>query len=156
MIDNEKASIDLDLLKKLYVVDGLSGRECATVIGCAKSTALKWIKKMGLSRPNNQHKDKHGRFIKEKQKLPSPYVEDQENWNGDVKCGTYRRIAFRHHPHHCFYCKKSEGILHVHHRDENRKNNKPDNLRIVCPKCHMHIEHPENIKRERDTLGRFK
>jgi 5-methylcytosine-specific restriction endonuclease McrA len=28
-------------------------------------------------------------------------------------------------------------VLVVHHRDRNRKNNKPDNLAILCANCHM-------------------
>lgn len=44
--------IDLEKLKTLYVEEGLSGRECAKILGCGKSTALKYIKELGLSRPN--------------------------------------------------------------------------------------------------------
>lgn len=34
----------------------------------------------------------------------------------------------------CGYSKQE--ILHVHHRDRNRKNNNPNNLEIICPNCH--------------------
>ncbi len=28
-------------------------------------------------------------------------------------------------------------ILHVHHLDGNRKNNRDENLIVLCPNCHM-------------------
>lgn len=28
-------------------------------------------------------------------------------------------------------------ILHIHHIDGNRKNNRPENLLVLCPNCHM-------------------
>ena len=38
----------------------------------------------------------------------------------------------------CGYDTKE--ILHLHHRDRNRKNNTAENLEIVCPNCH-YLEH---------------
>jgi 5-methylcytosine-specific restriction endonuclease McrA len=51
---------------------------------------------------------------------------------------TYRRLAFNNLDKKCYYCKydKHENILQVHHIDNNRKNNKLENLRILCPTCH--------------------
>ena len=34
----------------------------------------------------------------------------------------------------CGYNKKE--ILHVHHKDKNRKNNNLSNLELICPNCH--------------------
>lgn len=34
----------------------------------------------------------------------------------------------------CGYSKRE--ILHVHHKDRNRKNNGPGNLELICPNCH--------------------
>ena len=34
----------------------------------------------------------------------------------------------------CGYNKKE--ILHVHHKDRNRKNNSSANLELICPNCH--------------------
>ena len=31
---------------------------------------------------------------------------------------------------------KNRGLLHVHHRDGNRGNNKPSNLEVLCSLCH--------------------
>ena len=74
--------IDLKKLKTLYVEEGLSGRECAKILGCGKSTALKYIKELGLSRPNIQHTGAYGRFIKEGQELPP--LEGKEALDGKM------------------------------------------------------------------------
>lgn len=56
--------------------------------------------------------------------------------------GTYRDVAKRNHPLRCNRCGYNEivGILKVHHKDRNRRNNKPENLEILCPTCHD-LEH---------------
>ena len=35
----------------------------------------------------------------------------------------------------CERCGKG-GRLHVHHRDEDYQNNRPENLQTLCPRCH--------------------
>lgn len=35
-------------------------------------------------------------------------------------------------------------ILHLHHKDKNRHNNKLDNLEIICPNCHFEEHYLEN------------
>lgn len=55
---------------------------------------------------------------------------------------TYRTIAFRNHPKECNRCSydTEPGILVVHHKDRDRKNNLPKNLEVLCPNCHE-LEH---------------
>jgi hypothetical protein len=55
---------------------------------------------------------------------------------------TYRKIAFEHHPEECSACgwKEYPQVLHVHHIDRNRDNNRPENLTPMCPTCHE-VEH---------------
>lgn len=50
----------------------------------------------------------------------------------------YRRIAFAHHPYRCADCDWNEepAILHVHHVNLDRADNRPENLRILCGRCH--------------------
>lgn len=36
----------------------------------------------------------------------------------------------------CTRCKNSKAILEIHHADGNHQNNVPENLAIVCKKCH--------------------
>lgn len=51
----------------------------------------------------------------------------------------YRNIAFRTNDKKCFVCgyDKYPEILQVHHIDRNRNNNTIENLKILCPTCHM-------------------
>lgn len=53
----------------------------------------------------------------------------------------YRKKAFSNYPHLCLNCgwSEDEDILEVHHIDENRENNKIDNLMILCPTCHRKL-----------------
>lgn len=129
--------IDLEKLKTLYVEEGLSGRECAKILGCGKSTALK--------------------YIKEGQELPPLEGKGSPRWKNGSISRTYRRIAFKHHPNECYHCKTKDN-LEVHHINRNRKDNNPNNLRIVCQSCHRLIEHKDlyETPKERDELDRFK
>lgn len=63
---------------------------------------------------------------------------DNGEWNDT---SNYRRTAFVAYPHKCAICGYNEDtrILEVHHLDENRSNNKFDNLMILCPICHRKI-----------------
>ena len=53
----------------------------------------------------------------------------------------YRRNAFLSYPHKCDICgwNEDERISEVHHLDEDRNNNKIENLRILCPICHKKL-----------------
>lgn len=57
----------------------------------------------------------------------------------------YRKTAFAFLPQQCVRCGYSKilGVLQVHHKDRNRKNNKIENLEILCPTCHQE-EHFKN------------
>ena len=48
----------------------------------------------------------------------------------------YRGIALKHKKAECERCKSTEN-LEIDHIDENRNNNIPDNLRILCHDCHL-------------------
>jgi len=47
-------------------------------------------------------------------------------------------MALDNYPNECEMCgyKEHLEILQVHHIDGNRKNNKLENLMILCPNCH--------------------
>lgn len=47
----------------------------------------------------------------------------------------------------CGYSKKE--ILHVHHKDRDRKNNHFSNLEIICPNCHYEEHYLERGSRGR-------
>ena len=79
----------------------------------------------------------------------------------DTNDGTnYRRNAFLYYEHKCDICgwNADERVLEVHHLDENRKNNKINNLRILCPICHkkltLHLYTYEELKKEKRNESR--
>lgn len=65
-------------------------------------------------------------------------------WPSHYKNGEqihYRELAFRNYDHKCAVCgwNEDEDILEVHHIDEDRTNNKLNNLIILCPICHRKL-----------------
>ena len=49
----------------------------------------------------------------------------------------YRKIGFKAHGYKCQKCESiNKKYLEVHHKDGNRKNNAPENLEVLCMKCH--------------------
>jgi hypothetical protein len=54
--------------------------------------------------------------------------------------------AFLKLPNECHHCKVKSNLV-LHHIDHNHYNNDPDNWRIVCRKCHVKIEHPDQMKK---------
>lgn len=55
----------------------------------------------------------------------------------------YRKMTFEEYENKCYYCGYDTciNILQVHHLDEDRTNNKIENLRIVCPTCHAEVHY---------------
>ena len=56
---------------------------------------------------------------------------------------TYRIKAFKYYDNKCDICgyDKFPDLLHVHHIDKNRKNNRINKLRILCQNCHAEIHY---------------
>ena len=59
----------------------------------------------------------------------------------------YRKRCFEHHEHKCVVCGE-EKILDVHHYDENKLNNEPENLIPICPTHHnyYHSKYRDEVK----------
>jgi hypothetical protein len=71
----------------------------------------------------------------------APSYKDGRNSFG----GGYRGKGLINLQNSCFLCGESNiNKLVVHHKDENRQNNKLNNLQIVCYKCHNTIIHKKN------------
>lgn len=64
--------------------------------------------------------------------------KDHPNYNQDKKSWGYRRICFSHHKKECILCGFS-AVVDVHHIDEDRNNNSPENLVPLCPNHHRMI-----------------
>lgn len=77
----------------------------------------------------------------------------EENPNYKTGIGNYRRLKYdyiveNNLPIECEICG-SKDFLVVHHIDHNRKNNKIENLQLICRSCHI------KLHCERDELGKF-
>lgn len=59
--------------------------------------------------------------------------ENANNW----KESSYRSTCFLYHDKKCVICDEDK-IVAVHHFDENKKNNKPENLIPLCPTHHQY------------------
>lgn len=59
-------------------------------------------------------------------------------WKGGVSQEYCVKIAYEKYPNECAICR-TKSLLDVHHKDVNNKNNKIDNLIILCKKCHMGV-----------------
>lgn len=59
--------------------------------------------------------------------------EDNPNWKSD----SYRSTCFLYHEKKCIICGEDK-IVSVHHLDENKKNNSPENLIPLCPTHHQY------------------
>lgn len=60
---------------------------------------------------------------------------EHPNWKGGVQPTYYRRVAKEVHGDVCQECG-SDRHINVHHRDEDRSNSEPGNLRVLCRSCH--------------------
>ncbi|HBL39700.1 TPA: hypothetical protein DDZ10_03465 [Candidatus Uhrbacteria bacterium] len=61
-------------------------------------------------------------------------------WPTKNKVKTQRSLKVRLAKRRGKTCERCEygnyKILHVHHKDRDRKNNELDNLELICPNCH--------------------
>lgn len=71
--------------------------------------------------------------------------------NGSYKGTNYRTICFEYHKKECIVCKE-KNIVTVHHYDENKKNDNPENLIPLCPTHHQywHSRYRKLVKRKID------
>lgn len=57
--------------------------------------------------------------------------------NGNWEERSYRSTCFHYHKKECIICKENN-IVEVHHLDENKNNNNPENLIPLCPTHHQY------------------
>ena len=88
-----------------------------------------------LSNPNKtkEYKEKLQIMFKENPNKTIDFLIKQMLPN---KVYAYQRIAYETYGKICSKCGETEGQIDVHHKDENRKNNKIINLMVFCAPCH--------------------
>lgn len=92
--------------------------------------------------PSDIKKNKSGHFYCSREcgnQHKNQLRRESGEWNDSIN--NYRDRAMKTYKHQCFCCGWSEDfrILEVHHIDENRTNNKIENLCLLCPTCHRKI-----------------
>jgi len=85
------------------------------------------------------------------------------HWNGGTTYQGYNRREFNKKLKHriktrdgffCKICGKAKKTLDIHHIDENKENNTPENLITVCHSCHSSF-HNNPIFKEKDNQSLF-
>lgn len=103
-----------------------------------------------------EHRAKISAALKRYAKSPNSHLkhlhkrgEEHPQWQGGIRNDYYRRVAFQAHGEICNRCGDTDG-LEVHHIDRNRRNNRPDNLEVLCRKCHANEHHGIGDRWSRD------
>lgn len=76
--------------------------------------------------------------------------EKNPNWKEEA----YRTTCFLYHQKKCLICGESK-VVTVHHYDENRNNNKPENLIPLCPTHHQYV-HSRHASEVLSTIKRYR
>lgn len=77
--------------------------------------------------------------------------EKNPMWKGGIDGTSYAgRISGKENYRFCPVCG-TKAKLNVHHKNKDRQDNRPENLEVLCPKCHFK-EHFKNFKYERVNL----
>lgn len=130
------------------------GRFCS--ISCA--TTYRNLTNNPAKRPDvrrkisENHADVSGKNNPMYGRKPPSYIDGRSHFST-----YYRMVALKDRPPVCEKCGvQSTGYrLHVHHIDRNRDNNDPENLMVLCSKCHFDEHKETHINRPRDKFGRF-
>lgn len=109
--------------------EGLSARQVALRLDSSPMTIRRWLVQLGIFEQRKARGENHYAWV-----------------DGE---GTYRRIAFEHWGARCAVCgyDKYDAVLQVHHIDRDRSNNRPSNLRVLCPTHHEEAHYEEHSGR---------
>lgn len=106
---------------------------------CQRCGKERWVT------PSDRAQNKTGRFYCSRSCAASVnnmlYKRGENHPNFVSGSGSYRARAIRHYGAKCAVCSWDEDprVIDVHHRDENRRHNKLENLVVLCAICHAKI-----------------
>ena len=140
-----------EFLRKMYLEENMERKKLAEMLGIADATLGKWIRRFGLQKPHSRYPNRRpgGLFrpltVEEKRRIsegmkgennPS-YKRNREELTERGGYSEAHRL-FSGRKMGCELCGRKEK-LEIHHIDGNPKNNKEDNIMIVCYLCHKAI-----------------
>lgn len=155
-------------LQNKYWKDGLSTNEIAEICKVNTRTIRHWMKKLGIpirTRSEASRGERNPMYGIIGKKCPSwidgrAYELYPREFSNELKEKIRKRDNYQ-----CQICGKGEnGKAHdVHHKDYNKKNNKPENLITLCHSCHtktnkyrecwsVYFETKEQFKRDAKAL----
>ena len=120
---------------------GFSQRETANALSVSRSALLYWIKKYDIKWMNQREKYSAD--------VLSQWLRGTHNGTRGKKTKVLVRVVRQwvldRDNHRCSICGIGEWMknpltLEVDHIDGNHKNNRPENLRALCPNCHSQTE----------------
>lgn len=137
---NIKNNIGIYCSQKCYLKSKVKSIE-VDCSNCGKKV-LKTPTAIRLSKTGNLYCSRNCAVIKNNTLFRSG--ENHPNfYNGS---GSYRSRKLSSCENKCEDCGIDDiRVLQIHHKDENRKNNKLENLTILCANCHL-IRHSLNIE----------
>lgn len=103
---------------------------------------------------NPEHRRKISEALKAHASRPDSHLrqlhddlrgEMHPRWKGGINTNYYRRLAFQHYEAICETCGCDESLV-VHHRNEDRYDNRVENLQILCRGCHNRHHHRLRVK----------
>lgn len=123
---------------------------CALCDKAVVKIANKTKSKSGLNFCSRKCKDAGQRVDNGLRELWPPHYTEEAGIT------SYRRFAFSKKESRCEDCgyNKIKDVLQVHHLDEDRRNNKLENLAVLCPTCHEerhYLKHSGRFKHSKQT-----
>lgn len=142
---------DLDYLYQRYVVERATVADIAADFDVSPSSVTRYLKLHGIPRRDRSDSRK-GRMVGEKNPAWRGGVA---KWNYSSDWKMIARQIRRRDNWTCQDCgtpyPKSSRDLHVHHIDEDKSNNGPENLVCLCGPCHR--ERHRQLNRARSVGG---
>ena len=117
---------DRDTLVKLYHEEGLSARKIGAKLGCAHTTILYWMERFGIDRetPTIERPTSH-LFTEFGYEAWSPTIDGESKW---VLVHRLQMVAE--------HGLEAVSGKEVHHKNEVKFDNRPENLELVSKKDH--------------------
>ena len=142
-------------LRHNYLELNRTRKELAEEIGCCEATLYKSFHKFDIKKPHSKYPNRKANpnpnwqpLLDYRAKVGYPsgsthpsYKKDRESITISGGCVEANKL-YKNSKKYCENCNTTEH-LEIHHIDKNPRHNTPDNIKILCSKCH-HLWHREN------------